>query len=77
MDEQELEKLAEKYKKQLEKLDTETLNVIANDFYKAAKYAKAGLAKIEPKNLDSKHVEFVANEMQTVARLLLKERLTN
>lgn len=69
-----IEKLASEYKKQLDKLDPETLGIMSKDRTKAAEYARKGIAEIEPENLNEEYVQTVANEMQTIAKMILKER---
>ncbi len=74
MDAKKIEKLASEYKKQLDKLESETLQIMSGDRLKAVEYARKGIAEIEPENLNEEYVQTVANEMQVIAKMILEER---
>lgn len=74
MDPKNIQKLSEEYKQQLEKLDSETLEIIYNDHSKALEYAKKGIEMIEPEKLSDKYINELAYEMQAVAKMVLTER---
>lgn len=74
MDSKKLEELSEKYKKQLQNLDTQGLKMLADDHTRALEYAKNGIEMVEPENLTDEYVETVANTMQSVAKMILEER---
>jgi len=70
-----LEELMAEYKKKLMHLDTETLKQVAQNHATAQQYAERGIGVIEPENLNDKYIETIANEMQTIAKMLLRERV--
>ncbi len=74
MDAKKIEKLASEYKKQLDKLDSETLRIMSEDRSKATEYARKGIQEVEPENLSEEYVQTVANDMQVIARMILEER---
>lgn len=69
-----LEALMSDYKAKLARLDTDTLSLVAQNRAKALECAERGIGAIEPENLNDRYIETIANEMQTLARLLLIER---
>ncbi len=62
------------YKSKLDILDTETLRQVAQNYATAQHYAERGIGTIEPENLSNKYIDTIANEMQILAKMLLKER---
>ena len=69
--------LSKLYEERLEQLDDETLTTIAEDRTKAVTYARIGIGVIEPENVKDEYIDAVATEMQTVSKMLLKERKIN
>ncbi len=62
------------YKKHLESLGKETLKLIVDDHMKALKYADIGIRQVEPEKInDINHLEYVANEMQKLAKMILEK----
>ena len=65
----------EKYKKQIDRLGTKALEVIANDPVKALETAYKGVNKVEPeKAKDLEYLQAQANMMQKFAEAVLKKR---
>lgn len=65
----------EKYKKQIDRLGTKMLEIIANDPVKALEMAYKGVSKIEPeKAKDLEYLQSQANAMQKFAEAVLKKR---
>lgn len=62
-------KLSGEIQKKLQKLDNETLQLISIDHSKAVEYIKN-----YNQDLSNEQVESLAQEMQTIAQMLLKER---
>ena len=62
------------YKKKLANLDTETLRQVAQSHATAQQYAERGIGAVEPENLNERYIETIANEMQAIAKMVLKER---
>ncbi len=69
-----LESLLKDYKSKLARLDTETLKQVTQNHATAQQYAERGIGVIERENLNDKYIETIANEMQSIASMLLKER---
>ncbi|MDO8659483.1 MAG: hypothetical protein Q7K54_02675 [Candidatus Parcubacteria bacterium] len=62
-------KLSEEIQKKLQKLDNEILQSISTDHSKAIEYIKNNKQR-----LSNEQVKSIAQEMQIVAQMLLKER---
>lgn len=69
-----IQKVSDKIKRQLENLENETLELIYQDHAKAVEYVKKGFNSITVEELNNKSIEDIAHEMQAVARMLLNER---
>ncbi len=72
-----MDELKKKYQAQIEQLDSDNLKIILADREKALECAKKGIEHIEPEKLTPEHIESIANEMQIVAKMILKERSVN
>lgn len=68
-----LEKSAS-FKKKFNKLSKETLVKIVGDRIVALKYAKDAIIKKDPKSLTNELLTALADEMQNLAKAILKER---
>lgn len=64
----------EQYRKQFQKIDSESLEVIREDRNKALEYAEKGIKISEPEKLTPEYIELVADSMQILARMILIER---
>lgn len=71
----EVQNLSDKIKKQLEQLDSETLEVIYRYHAKAVEYVKIGFSKVSVEELNNRSIEDIAKEMQMVAKIELNQRL--
>lgn len=71
-----IQKISDGIKKELEKLDSETLEIIYKDHSKALQYVKIGLQNVSIEQLSNKSIEDMASEMQMVAKIELNERAT-
>jgi hypothetical protein len=69
-----LEKTREDIKNQLQNLDIKTIELLATEHSKAVEYFKIGREVIHGSKLTDEEIEAKANEMQAVARMLLKEK---
>ncbi len=69
-----LQKVADNISKELQKLDKETLELIFRDHKKALEYIKKGMKEVGSIKLTDSEINNLAYEMQSVARMLLKER---
>ncbi len=65
----------EHYKKQIERLSSETLQIIAEDRAKAKEYANNTIKEKEPNNLNIEYVEIVTEGMQKFAKVILAKRV--
>ncbi len=64
-----------RYKEQIDKLSSETLQLISNDDLQALEAAQKGIRQEEPEKLDdTEYLQTVADVMQKLARRVLKER---
>lgn len=64
-----------KYKKQIDQMSDESLNLIAKDEIKALEAATKGIKQIEPsKKKEAEYVQYVANLLQKLAQNVLEER---
>jgi hypothetical protein len=76
MDNRKVEEIADVYRKQIQNLDSESLKSIAEDHSKALEYVKKGIELTNwDKSLTEENIEAIANEMQLVAQMVLKERV--
>ena len=66
--------LSDSYEKAIQKLDNEVLEIISQNREKALEYARKGIAQAEPNKLTDRHITLVADNMQIIARVILKER---
>ncbi len=64
----------ERYKKLIQRLRSETLKLVIDDRNKAREYVKSSLQKLDPKNLNNEYIELLINEMQKLARIVLRKR---
>lgn len=71
-----VEKVSEEIKKQLEMLDDETLETIFKDHSKAVEYVKKGFKHVSIEELNNRSIEDIAHEMQLIAKIALNERAT-
>ena len=62
------------YEKEIKKLDIKVLEIISQDREKALEYARKGIEQTEPDKLADRHIARVADDMQIIARVILKER---
>ena len=69
-----IQKISDGIKKELEKLDNETLEIIYRDHSKAVQYVKIGLQNVSIEQLSNKSIEDMASEMQIVAKIELNLR---
>lgn len=69
-----IEEISSNYKKQIQKLDNDTLRLIIKNRMQAIEYAKKGIEEVEPEILTGEHIRSVASEIQIVANLILEER---
>lgn len=69
-----IQKVSDEIKKELEKLDNETLEIIYKDHSKAVQYVKIGLQNVSIEELSKKSIEDMASEMQMVAKMELNQR---
>lgn len=69
-----IQKQSDEIKQQLEKLDSETLELIYRDHAKAVEYVKKGLKNISVEALNNKSIEDIAYEMQLIAKIELNQR---
>jgi hypothetical protein len=69
-----LSTLPEIYRIGIRKLSDESLQTILEDREKALKYAKKGIMQVEPENIIDKYILLIADSMQVLARIELKER---
>lgn len=70
----EVTKDSKKFEKLLDELDQETLTKIAEDDSIAKEYARDSVQKNEPENLNDEYIKDLAKEMQSIAKMSLKER---
>jgi len=64
-----------RYRKLVDQLSNETLELVANDHLRALKEAHRGIQKEEPYKInDLEYLEALSNEMQKMARIILGER---
>jgi len=75
MDTKSIGELAKIYKKFLESLDDETVNLIAKDYTVALSAAKKGIEEIEPDKLNPEYIQQVANELQLIAKMVVNEEM--
>ena len=65
----------EKYKKQIDRLGTKVLEVIAKDHIKALEMAYKGVSEVEPDRAkDLEYLQAQADAMQKFANAVLKKR---
>ena len=69
-----LSTLPEIYKVGIRKLSDESLQTILEDRKKALKYAKKGIMQVEPGKITDKYILLIADSMEILARIELKER---
>lgn len=70
-----LQKVSDKIKKQIERLDDETLQRVYKDHSVALEYAKKGIQFVQPQaKMNKQEMNGLAYEMQSVALMILKER---
>jgi len=55
-------------------LDTATLHIIMLDRDQALEYAKKGIQEIEPENLTDEYIETLADEIQSITKMIWEER---
>jgi len=78
MDNRKVAEIADVYSKQIQNLDSESLKSIVEDHSKAVEYVKKGIELTNwNKSLTDEDIEAIANEMQVVAKMIIKERSTN
>lgn len=65
---------SDKYKEQIEQLSTETIVRLAGNRQDALDQARKLLEKNYPNDLTDENIEAVADEMQTVAKMIWEER---
>lgn len=70
-----LDEVRDEIEKQLQNLNPETLKLLAEDHKKAEEYIEIGRKVSGGKKLDADQIEMIANEMQNLARLELKQRM--
>ena len=59
---------------QIKTFSVQTLQTVLENREKALEYAKKGIEESEPEKITKEYVEKVANSMQVLARIVLKER---
>ena len=65
----------DRYRKLVDQLSNETLELVANDHLRALKEAHSGIQKEEPDKInDLEYLEALSNEMQKLAQRVLDER---
>lgn len=69
-----IENLPDIYKIQIQNLSNEALELISQNREKAMEYARKGIMQVEQEKLNEEHVALIADGMQILARLVLKER---
>lgn len=70
-----LQKVSDEIKKQIEKLDDETLQRVYKDHSVALECAKKGIQSTQPiMKMNKRELNDLAYEIQSVALMLLKER---
>lgn len=69
-----LQKVSDEIKKQLEELSDETLEIIYNDHAKAVEYVKKGFENVSIGELNNRSIEDIAHEMQLMAKIELNQR---
>lgn len=65
---------SEKYKKQIDQLSTETIVRLISNRQEALEQAKKLIEKNYPDSLTEENVEVVANEFQSLAKMIWEER---
>ena len=70
----ELKKDSQKFEKQLEKLDRKTFESLVEDQVVAEQYAREYIEDNEPENLSDEYVKILTSEIQTIAKMRLRER---
>lgn len=64
-----------RYMKQIEKISDKSLELIAKDPIRALKEAHKGVKKVEPERAnDLEHLQTLADGMQKLAQMVLKQR---
>lgn len=70
-----IQKVSDEIKKQLQILDNETLQTIYGDHLIAVEYITKGIQTLQtPINLGDEEIDKLAHEMQSIALMLLSER---
>ena len=69
-----LQKQSDRIKRQIEKLDNETLEQIYINHAKAVEYVKKGLQEVSVEALSNNSIEDIAHEMQIIAKIELNQR---
>lgn len=64
----------DRYKKRIQKLDSETLHIILNDSSKAKEYAQKNIDKSIPDNQIDEYVQMMVKSMQELAEIILEKR---
>lgn len=68
-----IQKSSDEIKKQLQALDDETLQTVSSDHSIAVEYIKRGVEATQT-NLSDEEIDKLAQEMQSIALMLLSER---
>lgn len=64
-----------RYKSRIKELKSEDLKIVAEDELKALELARKGIIEVEPeKKEDLEYLYSIAHGMQSLAKLILKER---
>ena len=74
MDGENAQKLSDKIRRQLEKLDNQILEQIYQNNAKAVEYFKKGFGQVSVEELNNRSLEDMAHEMQLMAKLELNLR---
>ena len=69
-----LANLPERHKKTIHRLSNEALTKMYNSREIALEYAKKGIIKTDPEQLNDEHIEIIADGAQVLARMILEER---
>jgi len=63
------------YKNQIDRMSNKSLKMIARDGLKALEAATKGIKQIEPKKANNiEYAQYIANLLQNLASIVLKER---